>query len=155
MIISAIGDEDDLLQLFSMVGLLMGCAWIGFILQYFLVYCGLYAVLVRKNPLTYTKCLAPAQIMVLASSSSAATIPVSISSTMASGHVSETIARFVIPLGATVNMNGSAIYFPAACIWLAVFNGLEINASQYILLVILATFGSMGRCHCQKNRIPK
>ena len=63
---------------------------------------------------------------------------------MASGHVSETIARFVIPLGATVNMDGSAIYFPAACIWLAVFNGLEINAGQYILLVILATFGSMG-----------
>jgi Na+/H+-dicarboxylate symporter len=42
--------------------------------------------------------------MVLASSSSAATIPVSISSTMASGHVSETIARFVIPLGATVRI---------------------------------------------------
>merc|ERR1711957_635126 len=73
-----------------------------------------------------------------------ATIPVSISSTISSGHVTETIARFVIPLGATVNMDGGAIYFPCACIWLAVYNGIEVNAANYILLVILATFGSMG-----------
>jgi len=82
--------------------------------------------------------------MAFASASSAATIPVSISSAMSSGHVSETIARFVIPLGATVNMDGAAIYFPCACIWLAVYNGMDINAGHYVLLVILATFGSMG-----------
>ena len=103
MIISAIGEEEDLAKLFSMVGLLMGCTWTAFILQYLLVYCGMYIVLVRKNPFTYTKHLAPAQIMAFASASSAATIPVSISSAMSSGHVSETIARFVIPLGATVS----------------------------------------------------
>ena len=41
-------------------------------------------------------------------------------------------------------MDGGAIYFPCACIWLAVFNGIEPNAANYVLLVILATFGSMG-----------
>jgi Na+/H+-dicarboxylate symporter len=144
MIISAIGEETDLAKLFAMVGLLMGCTWTAFILQYLLVYCGGYALLTRRNPFAYTKALLPAQIMAFASASSAATIPVSISSVMSSGHVSETIARFVIPLGATVNMDGGAIYFPCACIWLAVYNGMEITAASYILLVILATFGSMG-----------
>ena len=42
-------------------------------------------------------------------------------------------------------MDGGAIYFPCACIWLAVYNGIEVNAANYILLVILATFGSMGK----------
>jgi len=41
-------------------------------------------------------------------------------------------------------MDGGAIYFPCACIWLAVYNGMDINAGHYVLLVILATFGSMG-----------
>ena len=114
MIISAIGEEEDLAKLFSMVGLLMGCTWTAFILQYLLVYCGMYIVLVRKNPFTYTKHLAPAQIMAFASASSAATIPVSISSAMSSGHVSETIARFVIPLGATVsNLSGVSSSVPS------------------------------------------
>lgn len=144
MIISAIGEETDLAQLFAMVGLLMGCTWTAFILQYLVVYCGMYMIFVKKNPFDYTKAILPAQIMAFASASSAATIPVSISATMSSGHVSETIARFVIPLGATVNMDGGAIYFPCACIWLAVFNGQPIDAASYILLVILATMGSMG-----------
>lgn len=144
MIIRAISNEEDLAKLFAMVGLLMGCTWVAFALQYFVVYCGLYTFLVRKNPFTYTKHLLPAQIMAVASASSAATIPVSISSTLSSGEVTETIARFVIPLGATVNMDGGAIYFPCACIWLAVYNGEPLNAASYILLVILATFGSMG-----------
>lgn len=83
-------------------------------------------------------------IQAVASASSAATIPVSISSTLSSGEVNETIARFVIPLGATVNMDGGAIYFPCACIWLAVYNGEESNVASYVLLVVLATLGSMG-----------
>ena len=64
MIIRAIATEEDLAKLFAMVGLLMGCTWVAFALQYFVVYCGLYTLLVRKNPFTYTKHLLPAQIMV-------------------------------------------------------------------------------------------
>ena len=64
MIISAIAEEEDLAKLFTMVGLLMGCTWVAFVLQYLVVDCGLYTLLVRKNPFTYTKFLLPAQIMV-------------------------------------------------------------------------------------------
>jgi Na+/H+-dicarboxylate symporter len=54
------------------------------------------------------------------------------------------VARFVVPLGATVNMDGGAIYFPCACIWMAVLNGIEPNIGNYILLIVLATIGSIG-----------
>lgn len=56
----------------------------------------------------------------------------------------QTIINFVIPMGATINMDGSAIYFPCACIWMAILNGLTPNVGQYILLIILATVGSAG-----------
>lgn len=47
-------------------------------------------------------------------------------------------------MGATINMDGGAIYFPCACIWLATLNGLEPTFGNYILLIILATIGSAG-----------
>ena len=81
--------------------------------------------------------------MGFASASSAATIPINLKSVLSAG-CHPTIARFVIPLGATINMDGAAIYFPVACIWLAIYNGVTPNISNYILLVIISTFGSMG-----------
>ena len=41
-------------------------------------------------------------------------------------------------------MDGSAIYFPCACVWLAILNGIDVNAAHYILLVVIATIGSAG-----------
>jgi hypothetical protein len=63
MIISAIGEEEDLATLFKMVGLLMACTWMAFIIQYLGVYCALYTLLLRKNPFIYTAHLLPCQIM--------------------------------------------------------------------------------------------
>ena len=72
------------------------------------------------------------------------TIPVTIKSMLSTSIVPETIVRFEVPFGATVNMDGTAIYFPVACVWLAVYNGISPNVANYILLVIISTFGSMG-----------
>lgn len=64
--------------------------------------------------------------------------------TVNSGFVPEAVAKFVVPLGATMNMDGGAIYFPCACVWLAVLNGINPGPADYILLVIIATIGSAG-----------
>jgi len=90
------------------------------------------------------KNIIPAQTMAFACASSAATVPVTLRSVKATGYVSDVIARFVVPLGATVNMDGGAIYFPCACIWLAVLNGIKPNFAEYILLIFIATIGSAG-----------
>lgn len=143
MIAAAIGAQDNIGEVFVNVALLVCCTILGFACQYFLVYCGLYYYFTRKSPFPYLKCLFPAQLMALSCSSSAATLPITINCVRAGG-VPETILRFVLPLGATVNMDGTAIYFPIACVWMAVYNGITPNVGQYILLVIISVFGSMG-----------
>ena len=143
MIAKAIGGESNLGSLFKNVGLLVSCTLLGFICHYLVTYCGGYFLFTRKNPFVYLKHIFPAQLMGFACASSAATIPINLKSVLSAG-CHPTIARFVIPLGATINMDGAAIYFPVACIWLAIYNGVTPNISNYILLVIISTFGSMG-----------
>merc|ERR1712176_150339 len=65
-------------------------------------------------------------------------------SVKSTGRVPDVIARFVIPFGAIVNMDGSAVYFACACIWLAVLNGEDVNFANFIMLVIICTMGSIG-----------
>merc|ERR1712157_572376 len=60
------------------------------------------------------------------------------------GRVPDVISRFVIPFGAVVNMDGGAVYFVCATIWLAVLNGQDVNASDFVILIIIATLGSIG-----------
>eukprot|EP00980_Cylindrotheca_fusiformis_P012005 scaffold2838_cov112-Cylindrotheca_fusiformis.AAC.7 len=102
------------------------------------------SLIARDNPFGFLKYILPAQTTAFACASSAATMPVSLECAEASGRIPKPIARFVIPLGATINMDGSAIYFPCACVWLAVLNGLTPTFANYIMLVILSTIGSAG-----------
>ena len=144
LIIKAIGSQSDLGSSFSNVAYLMAATIIAMLVHFFVVHVGLLALFTKKNPFTYLKHLLPAQTTAFACASSAATIPVTLKSVMATGVVPAPVANFVIPLGATINMDGGAIYFPCACIWLAFLNGVEPTAASYFLLIILATVGSAG-----------
>mmetsp|Transcript_11372 Transcript_11372/g.18824 ORF Transcript_11372/g.18824 Transcript_11372/m.18824 type:complete len:533 (-) Transcript_11372:531-2129(-) len=144
LIVKAIGSQDDLGTSFANVGYLMIATILAMIAQFFIVYVGLLYIFTRKNPFTYLKHILPAQTTAFACASSAATIPVTLKSVIGTGVVPAPIANFVIPLGATINMDGGAIYFPCACIWLAFLNGVEPTAASYFLLIILATVGSAG-----------
>merc|ERR1712157_281805 len=121
---------------FSNVGLLIAASFLGWALQITVVYMGLFSVLTKSNPLAYLKHIVPAQLFAFSTASSAATIPYSLKSVKASGVVPDVIGRFVIPFGATVNMDGGAVYFVCAGIWLAVLNGEEVTAANFILLIV-------------------
>merc|ERR1712232_1149548 len=71
-------------------------------------------------------------------------IPKSIESVKSSGRVPDVISRFVIPFGAVVNMDGGAVYFVCATIWLAILNGQDVTGSDFVILIIIATLGSIG-----------
>jgi Na+/H+-dicarboxylate symporter len=144
LIVKAVGSQDDLKEAFTNVGFLVVATIIAMLAHYLLVHWGLFALITKRNPIGYMKHLIPAQTMAFACASSAATIPVTLRSVFATGMVPDAIGRFVVPLGATVNMDGGAIYFPCACIWLAILNGIEPNAGHYILLVFISTIGSAG-----------
>ena len=107
LIANAIGQQDDIWQVFKQLGYLVAATCIGFALQVVIVYICLYYMMVRSNPFTYLKKLIRAQMMAFASASSAATIPVSIDCATSSGSVPDGVARFCFPLGATINMDGT------------------------------------------------
>jgi Na+/H+-dicarboxylate symporter len=144
LIASAIGKQSDLLQMFKNIGFLVSSTLLAMGIQFVIVYIGLYAVMTRRNPFWYLSKMIPAQAMAFATASSAATIPTTLASVTSTGLVNETIARFVVPTGATVNMDGGAIYFVTACVWLAVLNGEEVTAASFIMLIFIATVGSIG-----------
>jgi Na+/H+-dicarboxylate symporter len=144
LIASAVGSQDDLIDSFANVGYLVLASCFGMGMQFLVVHVVIYYLVTKTNPFTYLRCIIPAQTMAFACASSAATIPMTLKSVRSTGVVPESTLRFVVPLGATINMDGSAIYFPCACIWLAVLNGIEPNVAHYFLLVIIATIGSAG-----------
>ena len=125
------------------LGYLVAALCTGLMMQVVFVYFGLYIFFVRKNPFKFLKTMVPAQCLAFASASSAATLPVTIDCAVGAGS-SDGVARFCIPLGATINMDGGAIYIICASVWLAFNNGIVPTVGDYILLVICATFGSMG-----------
>lgn len=144
LITSSIGRQSDLSQAFSNIGLLMGSSFLAWGMQVLFVYIGLFAILTKSNPFTYLKFIIPAQLFAFASASSAATIPTSLKAVRSTGVVPDVIGKFVIPFGATVNMDGGGVYFVSACVWLAVLNGQEVNFASFLLLIIIATLGSIG-----------
>jgi Na+/H+-dicarboxylate symporter len=144
LITKAIGSQEDLLGSFANVGYLIIADLVGFTVHIILIDIGFLWLMTKENPITYLSYIIPAQMTALASSSSAATLPVTMRCVKASGMVPDMIRNFVCPLGATVNMDGTAIGFPIACIWLAVLNGVELNIAHYILLIVLSTVGSAG-----------
>jgi len=144
MVVKAVGSQDDMVGAFGNVGYLMAAILLGFMAHFFIVDIVLHGFVIGRNPLGFLRQIIPAQVAALATASSAATIPVTLDCLKNSGEVPASIRNFVCPLGATINMDGSAIYIPAASIWLAYQNGITPGVGDYILLIILATIGSVG-----------
>ena len=141
---AAIGGQEDLADMGVNIGLVIAATWSAFILQFLFTYCFGYWLFTRKNPFVYMKHLLPTQLMAFSISSSAACIPVTEEAVRSTGLVPDAVINFVVPLGATVNMDGTAVYFLVASVWLAVYNGITPTVADYILLFIVASVGSMG-----------
>ena len=107
LIASAVGEQADLGETFENVAYLVLACCFAYMMQFVFVHGALFWFITKVNPLSYFKHIIPAQTMAFACASSAATIPVTIRSVRNTGIVPESILKFVVPLGATVNMDGS------------------------------------------------
>jgi len=92
----------------------------------------------------FFRAMAPAQLLAFSSSSSNATLPVTIECTHKRLGVSEEITSFVCPLGATINMNGTALYQAVAATFLAQLYGIPLTLGDQVMLVVTATLVSVG-----------
>ncbi len=98
----------------------------------------------RLNPLTFFKKVISPAVFAFVSTSSSGTLPISIATAREKMGVSESTASFVLPLGATINMDGTAIYQGVCAIFIANAFGVDLGASQYMMIVLLATLASIG-----------
>ncbi|MEZ6318482.1 MAG: dicarboxylate/amino acid:cation symporter [Phycisphaerales bacterium] len=109
---------------------------------------GVYPLVLRIfTPVGYGRffrAIAPAQLLAFSSSSSSATLPVTMDCVENRLGVSEDVTSFAIPLGATINMDGTALYQGVAAVFIAQLYGMELSLSQQLTIVLTATLASIG-----------
>jgi Na+/H+-dicarboxylate symporter len=96
------------------------------------------------SPIKFFKGAAPAMVMAFTTSSSSATLPVSMESSEKNLGVSKSISSFVLPLGATINMDGTAIYQGVCALFVAQVFGINLTLSQQMMIILTATLASIG-----------
>lgn len=95
------------------------------------------------SPRRFLREMAPAIVFAFTSSSSVGTLPVNMRSAKALG-VPDSVANFVLPLGATVNMNGTVIYHGVSAVFIAACYGIELSLGQVVAIIVTSTFASIG-----------
>ena len=125
------------------LALVIGVAYLGYIIHVLVVY-GLSArFLAKMNPLKFFKGIAPAMITAFTTTSSNATLPVNIECCNNMGAEPE-ISSFVLPLGATINMDGTAIYQAVCAVFIACCYGRDLSLGDMAMIVLTATLASVG-----------
>jgi Na+/H+-dicarboxylate symporter len=110
----------------------------------FIVYLGIIFVVARQHPIAFIKSVRDVLLLAFSTSSSAAVMPLSIKTAEEKLHVRPSVSQFVIPLGATINMNGTALYQGVAAIFLAQVFGIDIGLGGMTLIVLTSVGASIG-----------
>ncbi|GGF33653.1 dicarboxylate/amino acid:cation symporter [Echinicola rosea] len=116
----------------------------GLLLMVFLVYPTILKVFTKVKYKDFFKALRPAQLLAFSTSSSSATLPVTMRQVEEEIGVSEEVSSFVLPLGATINMDGTSLYQGVAAVFIAQALGLDLTLTQQLMIVLTATLASIG-----------
>lgn len=118
--------------------------YLGVIIHSVLVYSSITSIFGKISPIKFFKGIAPAASVAFSTASSAGTLPVTIKSAKENLGVSNGVASFVLPLGATINMDGTALYQGVCALFVAQVYGLDLSLAQQISIVLTATLASIG-----------
>ncbi|WP_027626752.1 dicarboxylate/amino acid:cation symporter [Clostridium lundense] len=114
------------------------------IIHVLFVYGGALKLVGKLNPITFFKKFWPVMVVALSTSSSNATIPINLETCESKFGASKTVSSFTIPLGATINMDGTAIMQGVAAIFIAQIYGVNLSLQQQIMIILVATLASIG-----------
>ncbi len=127
------------------IGMYMFTVLAGLGVHGFIVLPLLLWLLARTNPLRYFMAMRPALMMALSTASSSATLPVTIDAAREAGGCSKRATGFVLPLGSTINMDGTALYEAVAVVFLAqAFSPVPLDWGQMIVIALTATLAAIG-----------
>jgi Na+/H+-dicarboxylate symporter len=117
----------------------------GLFLMTFVFYPTLLILFAKRNPIQFFKAIAPAQLLAFSTSSSAATLPVTMECVTEKVGVDDEVSSFVLPLGATVNMDGTSLYQAVAAIFIAqAMLPYPLDFNTQLMIIVTATLASIG-----------
>ncbi|GAA0831473.1 dicarboxylate/amino acid:cation symporter [Marinomonas arenicola] len=118
--------------------------YLGCIVHVLVVYAGLIGTIGRLNPVRYLKALLNPAAVAFTTTSSSGTLPATIKASREELGVSKGVASFVLPLGATINMDGTALYQGVCALFIAQAFGIDLDMADYLLIIMTSTLASIG-----------
>eukprot|EP00116_Pleurobrachia_bachei_P005698 sb/3465960/ len=131
-------------EMMAKLGMYMVTVLVGIAIHFFVTLPSLYFFFVRKSPFKYYYNMLPAVATAFGTDSSSATMPVTLKCVEERNNVDRRVSRFVIPVGATINMDGTALYEAVACLFIAQVNGISLNFGQVVVTGLTATLAAVG-----------
>lgn len=117
---------------------------VGGLLLMIIFYMILVSVFTKKNPILFLKQLSPAQLLAFSTSSSAATLPVTMERVEEHIGVDKEVSSFVLPVGATINMDGTSLYQAVAAVFIAQALGFDLSFTDQLTIILTALLASIG-----------
>jgi len=134
----------DTLSLFAALGLYGVTVILGLLVMIFVVYPLFLKFLTKIKYSNFVKAITPVQMLAFSTSSSAATLPFTMETAEEKLGIDNEIASFVLPLGATINMDGTSLYQAVAAVFLAQVYGMDLGLSGQLTIILTATLASIG-----------
>ena len=135
---------NNVLELLGALGFYMFAVIIGLVLQTLITYTIVLKLFSKMSLKKFYQGLAPAQLLAFSTSSSGATLPVTMERCEEKLGVSEEVSSFVLPLGATINMDGTALYQAVAAVFIAQTLGMDLTLGAQLTIVLTAVLASIG-----------
>lgn len=144
LVLPRVVEVDDVNQMLESVGMYTACVLAGLFIHGLIVLPFVYCIITRRNPYALVGRMSAALLTAFGTSSSSATMPVTINCLEENVGLDPKIVRFLVPIGATVNMDGTALYEAVAAIFIAQSRGVPLTPISVIIISITATFASIG-----------
>ena len=136
--------KGEFLEVLSQTGWYVLTVLVGLGVHALIILPLIYWTFTRKNPFRFISHMSQALLTAFSTASSSATLPVTMDCAISKAGISERSSKFVIPLGATINMDGTALYEAAAAIFIAQAIGMELSLMQQVVIAITATLAAIG-----------
>jgi Na+/H+-dicarboxylate symporter len=143
-LMAALVAESPSWEIFKALGKYAITVVTGLIVLIFIFYPALIYLFTRRNPLRFMRQISPAQLLAFSTSSSAATLPVTMESVEKRVGVDNEVSSFVLPIGATVNMDGTSLYQAVAAVFIAQAFGMDLSLTAQLGIIVTATLASIG-----------
>lgn len=145
LVVDFTGDDvAESLDLFASLGLYIIATVLGYMIMIFMIYPLILKLFTPVGYGSFYKAISPAQMIAFSTSSSAASLPISMEIVERDLGVSKTVSSFVLPIGTTINMDGTSLYQAVGAVFIAQAFGFELTMAQQLTIVLTATLASIG-----------